>query len=71
MATRWLVENPLEPGGPVEGRLQDPFDYDAEDALVAAWRRVKPELEAVTWSTEPGYTAAYVGRQPNPADPRT
>jgi nucleoside-diphosphate-sugar epimerase len=66
-AARWLAENPLEPGGPAEQRLQDPFDYDAEDALVAAWREARVALEAVTWTVEPGYTAAYVGRKPNPA----
>lgn len=68
-AVRWLVENPIEYGGPIEQRLQDPFDYDAEDRLLAAWARAKIQVAAVAeavWSTEPGFTAAYVGRVANP-----
>lgn len=36
---RWYVEHPPEPGGDVERALGDPFDYAAEDRLIAAWRR--------------------------------
>ena len=68
LAVRWLVEHPLEAGGEVEQRLQDPFDYAAEDALVAKWKELSPQLTDIGWSREPGYTSAYVGRRPNPGD---
>ncbi|MDH4143739.1 MAG: epimerase [Acidimicrobiia bacterium] len=38
-AVRWLVEHRPEPGGDVEERVGDAFDYDAEDRLAAAWGR--------------------------------
>ena len=69
-AARWLAENPLERGGALEQRLGDPFDYDAEDRLVAAWNDARRELEATLdstgWSREPNYGSAYVGNRPNP-----
>lgn len=65
-AAQWLAEHRPEPGGTVEQRLQDPFDYAAEDALVAAWLSAREKMTAIAWSTEPGYTGAYVGRRPNP-----
>ncbi|MGH9086541.1 MAG: NAD-dependent epimerase/dehydratase family protein [Acidimicrobiales bacterium] len=33
---RWYVDNPLESGGDQEERIGDPFDYEGEDAYVAA-----------------------------------
>ena len=35
---RWLVNNPPEPGGREERGLQDPFDYEWEDRLIASWK---------------------------------
>jgi len=35
---QWLVANPPEPGGREERGLQDPFDYEWEDRLIASWR---------------------------------
>jgi nucleoside-diphosphate-sugar epimerase len=32
--TRWYVDHPPEPGGEIEQRLGDPFDYAAEDELM-------------------------------------
>ena len=69
-AVRWLAGNLLDYGGALEKRLQDPFDYDSEDQLVAAWHAVTAALLDVEWPNPPGYTSAYVGRRPNPADPR-
>ena len=66
-AVRWLVEHPLEPGGPLEQQLQDPFDYGAKDRLRSAWDTAVRSMSAVRWQIEPGYTGAYVGRPPNPA----
>ena len=45
---RWLVANPLEAGGSQERGLQDPFDYEWEDRLVAAWNAAKAAVEVVT-----------------------
>ncbi|MPY92491.1 MAG: hypothetical protein GEV08_05300 [Acidimicrobiia bacterium] len=64
---RWLAEHPPERGGTVERRLQDPFDYEAEDRLVARWRAAREELAAVRFAVAPGYGGAYYGREPNPA----
>jgi nucleoside-diphosphate-sugar epimerase len=33
----WLLENRPDPGGELEERLQDPFNYDGEDRLIDAW----------------------------------
>jgi nucleoside-diphosphate-sugar epimerase len=58
---RWLVEHPCEPGGMEETVLTDPFDYAAEDALIAAWRRALLTLAPVPFAVEPGYGLAYSG----------
>ena len=34
----WLLENRPDPGGEIEQRLQDPFDYSGEDRLIRVWR---------------------------------
>lgn len=62
---RWLIDNP--PSAAVESRLQDPFDYRAEDELIDRWRRTVATFEVPGFSSEPGYGAAYYGRDPNPA----
>jgi nucleoside-diphosphate-sugar epimerase len=58
---RWLVEHRPSPGGMEEWVLQDPFDYRAEDALVAAWKRALQALPELEWEREPGYGMAYSG----------
>ncbi|WP_423917371.1 NAD-dependent epimerase/dehydratase family protein [Candidatus Poriferisodalis sp.] len=69
-AARWLADHPLERGGALEQRLGDPFDYEAEDRLVAAWKDVRQDLGAavagIEWIREPNYGSAYVGNRPNP-----
>ncbi len=62
---RWLVANPPGPG--TEARLQDPFDYRAEDDLIARWNAMVADFDVPSFSAEPGYGAAYYGRDPNPA----
>ncbi len=62
---RWLVAN--RPSAGVEERLQDPFDYAAEDKLVARWRAVVADFESPRFEQEPGFGGAYYGRLPNPA----
>ena len=37
---RHLADNPIERGSKTEMRLQDPFDYEAEDRLIETYRRV-------------------------------
>lgn len=58
---RWLVDHPPERGGVEEHVLQDPFDYTAEDALIASWKRALEGLPQVEFTPEPGYTLAYSG----------
>jgi hypothetical protein len=50
--------------------LQDPFDYAAEDELVAAYRDFAKRCALVQFEREPGYTYGYYGPRPNPAGPR-
>jgi len=60
---RWLAAHPPPPmiGIPVEAVLQDPFDYAAEDLLIARWQQAVAALELPAWSTPPGYGMAYSG----------
>ncbi|HZP45784.1 MAG TPA: NAD-dependent epimerase/dehydratase family protein [Candidatus Binataceae bacterium] len=58
---RWLRDHPLERGGADEKILQDPFDYAAEDALIAAWLKACASMPEVKFAREPGYTATYSG----------
>ncbi|MEW6033315.1 MAG: NAD-dependent epimerase/dehydratase family protein [Chloroflexota bacterium] len=36
---QWYLENQPERGGEIEQRLRDPFDYEAEDRLIRAYKR--------------------------------
>ncbi len=58
---RWLRDHPPAPGGVEETVLQDPFDYAAEDRLIAAWKEALAGLPAVAFEKEPGYTLSYSG----------
>ncbi|MDG2028176.1 MAG: NAD-dependent epimerase/dehydratase family protein [Acidimicrobiales bacterium] len=58
---RWLAENPHPPGDIVERIMEDPFDYENEDRLIAWWKQATatpPELE---WPTMPGYGLSFAG----------
>ncbi len=44
---QWYLENPPEPGGEIEQRLQDPFDYPAEDRLVAVFKESLQRMSAI------------------------
>jgi len=59
----WLAAHRPEPGGIEEIVLQDPFDYVAEDLLIARYRDAMARVEMPTWSEgdEPGYGLAYSG----------
>ena len=58
---RWLRDHPLETNGADEKILQDPFDYRAEDELIAAWKNLYETMPRVMFAREPGYTATYSG----------
>lgn len=60
---RWLAGNPPKPGGPEEMVLQDPFDYVAEDALIASFRELIARVVEPTWAEghAPGYGLAFSG----------
>jgi len=61
LTARELLAHPLARGGMEEKSLTDPFDYAAEDELVAAWRKALASLPPVKWAREPGYTLSYSG----------
>lgn len=58
---RWLMEHPPEPGGVEETVLQDPFDYAAEDRLIAAWQKALASMPDAGFTRTPGYTLSYSG----------
>ena len=58
---RWLRDNRPQPGGAAEKILQDPFDYQVESELIAAWKRLCEGMPQVKFEREPGYTATYSG----------
>lgn len=58
---RWLAEHPPPPGGTEEKVLQDPFDYAAEDQLIAAWQKLHRDMPDALFAEEPGYTLSYSG----------
>jgi len=58
---RWLNAHPPEPGGLEETVLQDPFDYAAEDRLIAGWRAAISSLPEIEFGELPGYGLAYSG----------
>jgi dTDP-D-glucose 4,6-dehydratase len=67
---RWLAAHPPASGGSEEVVLQDPFDYAAEDRLVAAWRRALASIPEVRFDAEPGYTLSYSGPGGRASRPR-
>lgn len=65
LTARWLAENP--PSSRAEALLEDPFDYEAEDELIARWTATVTQFEVPSFGSEPGYGSAYYGRATNPA----
>lgn len=66
---RWQAENLLGDDG-VLARLQDPFDYAAEDALIAATERYAEAVGRIEWEQMPGWTFGYYGPRENPGGRR-
>lgn len=56
---RWLAAHPPERGGDIEQNLQDPFDYGAEDALIAAWKEALGRLRAAAAAADPYFVDRY------------
>jgi nucleoside-diphosphate-sugar epimerase len=61
LAARWLVAHPPEPGGYEELALEDPFDYAAEDRLVAWWKAAVADPPDLGYDELPGYGKSYAG----------
>ena len=51
---RWYAEHRPEPGGAIEQRLRDPFDYDAEDELVALARESIDRMRQISFERHRG-----------------
>lgn len=49
---QWYLENQPEPGGEIEKRLQDPFDYAGEDRLIAVFKESMERLAAVPFNID-------------------
>lgn len=63
---QWYVDHRPEPGGPVERKLQDPFDYDREDKLMAEFAAASARLRA---TGDGGYQWRHMYDHPKPAAP--
>ena len=67
---RWQAEHLPADAARLAKVLQDPFDYAAEDRLVALYQRFVADCAAVPFTREPGYSAAYYGSLENPGGRR-
>jgi nucleoside-diphosphate-sugar epimerase len=63
---RWLAEHPPERGGIEEQVLTDPFDYDAEDALMDAWSAARAAVVVPEFAVPPRWGLAYSGPDGRP-----
>lgn len=49
---RWYLAHPPERGGEIERRLQDPFNYPAEDQLVSIFKESLQRMAAIPFAVE-------------------
>lgn len=70
ITAKWLREHPLPTNGPDEKIMQDPFDYRAEDELIASWKTLRGQMPQVRFEREPGFTATYSGPGGKPRSSR-
>ena len=56
---RYLMANPVERGSVTEMRLQDPFDYEAEDRLIEAYRVLLGGVGPVAAAYDPDFRDRY------------
>jgi nucleoside-diphosphate-sugar epimerase len=61
LTARWLADHPPRAGAQEEIVLTDPFDYPAEDALIASWLAARSAVEVPEFTVRPGYGLAYSG----------
>ena len=67
----WLLENRPDPGGDIEQRLQDPFDYAGEDRLISVWRDSVERIAKVPFDTVSDRPHPYAHpKQPGERDHR-
>ncbi|WP_420445507.1 hypothetical protein [Candidatus Poriferisodalis sp.] len=59
VTARYLRDNPIERGSITEMRLQDPFDYDAEDALIDAYRVAIGRASELAANYDPEFRDRY------------
>jgi nucleoside-diphosphate-sugar epimerase len=70
ITAHWLKDHRPEPNGSDEKILQDPFDYRAEEQLIASWKTVCAKMPRVKFEREPGFTATYSGPGGKPRSSR-
>jgi nucleoside-diphosphate-sugar epimerase len=70
ITARWLRDHPLPTSGADEKIMQDPFDYRAEDELIASWKTLREQMPQVRFEREPGFTATYSGPGGKPRSAR-
>ena len=58
-AALWYAQHGVDERG--AKTLEDPYDYDAEDRLIEAWRRAMAQIPRDLFAQEPGYTGSYSG----------
>jgi nucleoside-diphosphate-sugar epimerase len=56
---RHLATNPVERGSKTEMRLQDPFDYEAEDRIIAAYEAMVAGVAAAADAYDPEFRDRY------------
>ncbi len=61
LTARWLAENRPLPGGVEEKTLEDPFDYEAEDALMDGWLAAVGSVPSFGGDSAPGFGLSYAG----------
>jgi len=59
ITARYLRDNPVASGSITEQRLQDPFDYAAEDALIEAYRSATIVAHQLAHAYDPGFRNRY------------
>ncbi len=58
---RWYAEKRPEPGGELEQKLGATFDYQAEDAMIDAYRAFERAVQAIPY---PDYVHVHPYRHP-------
>jgi nucleoside-diphosphate-sugar epimerase len=64
---RWQATVLAKDSAEIDVRLQDPYDYAAEDKIADLYREFTKQCQAVEYIRSPGWTAGYYGPRQNPA----